>query len=342
MTFRASLIKIIIFTAVTVLLTAVLAATIANTNFGEMSGYTARFTDVSGLKPGNDVRISGVKVGQVKEITIAEDNLADVRFDVDGEHRLPSTVTATVRYRNVIGQRYLALGTHLDSPEPLPAGGTIPPERTKPALNLTILFNGFKPLFRALDPKQVNALSGEIIRVMQGEGGTISSLLEHTASLTTHIASRDKVIGEVIGNLDTVLKTINDRGPQTERLIDAIQQLVSGLAAKRKPIGEATQALGDLTTSVAGLLSDVRAPLRKDVKQLGRLMGLLDKDKKTVDEILHRLPRNLTKYVRVLSYGGWYNYYLCDVSGTIGIESLNVNLPVLPLATAERPKRCGP
>ncbi len=340
--FLRPLIKFLVFTVVTVLSTAVLAATIANTNFGEMSDYTARFTDVSGLKPGDDVRISGVKVGQVSAIAVAGDNIADVHFDVDTEHRIPDTVTAAVKYRNVIGQRYLALGTHADSPEPLPEGGVIPVERTKPALNLTVLFNGFKPLFKALDPKEVNQLSYELIQVFQGEGGTINSLLRHTASLTTTIADKDEVIGKVIANLNDVLTTVNDRGPQTKELIDSLQALVTGLAEKRKPIGEAAEALGSLTESVSGLVSDVRPPLRQDIASLGTLSRNLNDSQELIDKLLKILPKNLKEFTRVLSYGSWYNFYLCSISGTIGIESMNITVPITPPPGTERPERCGP
>lgn len=336
------LVKFVIFTVVTVLTTAVLAMTIANTNFGDTASYTARFTDVSGLKPGDDVRISGVKVGQVSSIEVAADHIADVHFDLETAHRVPSTVTATVKYRNVIGQRYLALGTQVDSAEPLRAGDVIGVERTRPALNLTVLFNGFKPLFRALDPDEVNKLSYEIIQVFQGEGGTINSLLSHTASLTTAIANKDKVIGEVIANLNEVLGTVNQRGPQTKELIDSLQALVSGLAEKRKPIGAAAEALGGLIESMAGLVSDARPPLREDIKHLGKVSRTLAESEELLDMLLKVMPGNLTKYTRVLSYGGWYNYYLCSITGTIGIESLNITLPITPPPGTKRPERCGP
>ncbi len=152
--FVPSLLKLLIFATVTVVLTGVLAATIANTNFGVTSGYLAKFTDASGLKEGDDVRIAGVKVGQVGSIGVSEgeQNLAEIRFDVERAYRLPAMVTATIKYRNLVGQRYLALGTDVTDGQTLPDGGVIPPERTKPALNLTVLFNGFKPLFRALAP----------------------------------------------------------------------------------------------------------------------------------------------------------------------------------------------
>ncbi|WP_372668514.1 MCE family protein [Amycolatopsis kentuckyensis] len=342
--FVGSLIKLAVFAVVTVLLTGVLAATIANTNFGETSGYLAKFTDASGLKEGDDVRIAGVKVGQVDAIGVVEGerNLAEVRFDVEQAYRLPETVTATIKYRNLVGQRYLALGTDVPGDRALPDGGTIPPERTKPALNLTVLFNGFKPLFKALSPKDVNQLSAEIISVFQGEGGTITSLLQHTASLTTAIASKDQVIGQVIANLNTVLGTVNARGPQLGDLIEQTQKLVSGLAEQRKPIGDAVSALGDLAVSTTGLLADARPALKDDVAQLGVLSQNLGDSGELINHLLEVLPGNLQKFTRTLSYGSWFNYYLCGITGTIGISSLDITVPIVPLPGTQRAERCGP
>ncbi|ADJ44225.1 ABC transporter substrate-binding protein [Amycolatopsis mediterranei S699] len=342
--FVPSLIKLAVFAVVTVLFTGILAATIANTDFGETSGYLAKFTDASGLKEGDDVRIAGVKVGQVDTIEVVEGerNLAEVRFDVEHAYRLPETVTATIKYRNLVGQRYLALGTDVPGDKALPEGGTIPPERTKPALNLTVLFNGFKPLFKALSPKDVNQLSAEIISVFQGEGGTITSLLRHTASLTSAIASKDQVIGQVIANLNTVLGTVNARGPQLGDLIEQTQKLVSGLAEQRKPIGDAVSALGDLAVSTTGLLADARPALKDDVAQLGVLSQNLGDSGELLNHLLEVLPGNLQKFTRTLSYGSWFNYYLCGITGTIGISSLDITLPIIPIPGTQRAERCGP
>ena len=94
-----------------------------------------------------------------------------------------------------------------DSDKRLPAGGTIPLERTEPALDLDALIGGFRPLFRALDPDKVNNIAQSIITIFQGQGGTINDILDQTASLTSALADRDQAIGEVIKNLNTVLDT---------------------------------------------------------------------------------------------------------------------------------------
>ncbi|HEX6353735.1 MCE family protein [Actinophytocola sp.] len=341
--FIAPLIKVVIFAVVTVTLTALLGLTIANTNLGSTAGYTARFTDATGLNVGDDIRMSGVRIGQVTDISVADNRYADVRFDIEAGRQLGRATTATIKYRNLIGQRYVSLGIGTgETNAVLHPGDMIPVEHTQPALNLTQLFNGFQPLFQALQPEEVNKLAGELIQVLQGEGGTIDSVLAHTASLTSTIASKDQVIGQVIDNLNTVLTTVNERTTEVAGLIDQLQQLATGLAEQREPIGEAIGALGDLTTSTAGLLSSARPPLKDDIAALGDLAGTLAEHGDTVDKFLAGLPHKVQTINRVSSYGGWYNYYLCSMSGRVGVSDLGVmvDLPLVPIAGTPMAERC--
>nr|WP_132125881.1 MlaD family protein [Actinocrispum wychmicini] len=330
-----------IFAVVTITLTALLGATIANSNFGGTSGYQARFTDASGLKVGDDVRILGVKVGTVDRLSVVDDRVAEVSFDIDAGRRLPSTATATIRYRNLVGQRYLAIGTGEGSTALLDPGGTIPVERTTPALNLTVLFNGFKPLFQALQPDDVNKLAFEIIQVLQGEGGTVDAILQHTATLTSTIAGKDKVIGDLVDNLNSVLDTVNGRSGAVNDLVVSLQQLVSGLSADRKPIGDAISALGGLTDVTAGLLDQARPALKADIAALGPLAENLNKQEPLLDGMLKGLENRADTFTRAVSYGSWLNFYLCRMSGTVGISALNVQVPFLPVPSTQMPARCG-
>ncbi len=327
--FVSPLIKGLIFVVITTLATVLLAVSITNTGLGETEPYSAKFLDATALNVGDDVRISGVRVGQVEELEIADHSLARVKFSLDSQRRLPADVSAVIKYRNMVGQRYIALERGKGTTGLLEPGGEIPLERTTPALDLTELFNGFKPLFQALSPKDVNQLSGEIVQVLQGEGGTVESLLAHTGSLTTTLASRDKVIGEVIKNLDTVLKTINGKGDALSTLVSALRELVSGLAGDRTAIGDAIEGLAGLSTATAGLLEQGREPLKDSIEGLGLLSGQLVDGKADVEEFLTVLPGKLNELGRLSTYGSWMNFYLCSAV-------LQSNPPRGVPATAER------
>ncbi|MEU4246171.1 MCE family protein [Amycolatopsis sp. NPDC026612] len=333
----APLIKLGIFVVVTVLFTTILGISIANINTTSTNAYKARFTDATLLLPNDDVRIAGVRVGQVKDVHIVDKRQAEVEFEVDAGRTLPAGVTAQIKFRNLVGQRYVSLGEGDDSSgKPLQPGGTIPLERTTPALDLTELFNGFKPLFTALNPDDVNKLSYEVIQVLQGEGGTVESLLSHTASLATTIAGKDQVIGEVIDNLNSVLDTVNAHTPQLNDLIVKLQQLVSGLAADRKPIGDAIESLGTLAETTSGLLGEVREPLKNDISALGNLTSALNKNEPELEHFIQFLPTKVSALTRTADYGSWFNFYACESSGSVSLPPLinDVPIPLVPLNRA--------
>ncbi len=335
------LVKLVIFTVVTVMATALLAISIANVNLSETTDYKARFSDATLLLPGDDVRIAGVRVGQVEEVGIVDRKQAEVTFSVSANKKLPKNVTAQIKFRNLVGQRYVSLsqGSGGNPNDVLEPGETIPLERTRPALDLTELFNGFKPLFRALSPDDVNKLSYEIIQVLQGEGGTVESLLEHTATLTSTIAGKDKVIGQVITNLNNALATINQRGEKLSTLVVQVQQLVSGLAADREPIGDAIEALGGLTDTTAGLLDQAREPLKQDIAALGGLVNNLNDSEAVVEHFIQFLPEKTAKLTRTVSYGSWFNFYVCSMSGSISIPGI-ITTPVDVPLSGSPPERC--
>src|SRR5437868_9639202 len=190
--------KLAVFVVVTTACIATLAITVSGVRFGPATEYRAVFTDASGLRPGDDVRVAGVHAGRVERISLTGGALAEVVFSVREQTRLPANVIAAIRWRDLIGRRYLALSAKaapaqtppqvpVQVPVQTPAqaprvaflrpGGQV--AETRPALDVTALFNGFRPLLSAIRPADVNRLSWQIVQVLQGEGGTIEALLTH-------------------------------------------------------------------------------------------------------------------------------------------------------------------
>ena len=335
-----SLVKLVVFVVVTVLATGTLAVTIGNIRFGATTAYRALFTDATGLMQGDDVRIAGVRVGDIKAVDVAERGrraMAEVTFTVDASNPLAVSTRAQIRYRNLVGQRYLALMEGPGSSRPLTAGGTLPLRQTQPALDLTVLFNGFKPLFAALSPDDVNAFAMEIVKTLQGEAGDVNSLLGHTASLTSTLADRDQVIGRTVHNLNSVLGTVDARGKQLSTLIVELQRFVSGLSQDRKAIGTSLSNIADLADATSGLLQEGRPAIRNDVKRLGEVAGNLDDNKEVVAGVLQRLPNKLNTITRTATYGSWFNFYLCDFEGRVVLSNTVAVSPNYHSSAA----RCG-
>ena len=304
--------RVALFTAMCFVFMFVLVTVFGQFRFDSRVSYSAVFTNVSGLKGGNFVRIAGVEVGKVSDMVLHKDGTVTVNFSVDKGLTLTEGTRAAVRYENLIGDRYLSLEDGPGSVRKLQPGQTIPLARTSPALDVDALIGGFRPLFRALDPDQVNALSGQLLKVFQGQGGTISSVLAQTSALTTTLAGRDELIGQVITNLNTVLGTFAARDDQFSTGLDKLSQLVQGLTDRKTDITNGVAYINAAAASVADLLTVARQPIKEAVTQTDRFSGQVMSDHDYVDDLVKTLPDAYQVLGRNGLYGDYFGFYLCD------------------------------
>ncbi|MEV0298979.1 MCE family protein [Nocardia sp. NPDC050710] len=328
----ATTVKLTIFTVVMALVFAGLAIVFSQMRFAREYGYHAVFTSSSGILPGAKVRIAGVPVGSVSSVKVGKDHLAHVEFDVDRKYQLLTSTRATIKYENLVGDRYLELLEGPGSAKKLHAGGTIGTDQTSPALDLDMLLGGFKPLLRGLDPGQVNDLTNALLHIFQGQGGTLVQLLNSGGSFAKTLSERDELIGSVINNLNAVLQTIDERGDQFATTLDELQRLISGLAANRDPIGDALPRIAGATGDLTNLLAQARPDLRATIEQTGRLATNIDDGSDTLQWVLERLPETYKKLIRIGAYGSFLQLYICGtnllVDGPNG-QTLEVKLPGL-------------
>jgi phospholipid/cholesterol/gamma-HCH transport system substrate-binding protein len=284
----------------------------AQLRFQSESTYNAEFTNVSGLKVGDFVRIAGVEVGKVQHISIRPDTVVNVKFSADNTVVLTEGTRAVIRYDNVIGNRYMELQEGAGGVKRLSRDQTIPTDHTEPALDLDALIGGFRPLFRALDPLQVNALSGQLIQVLQGQSEAIGSFLTQTAALTSTLANRDELIGQVITNLNTVLGSVGDQSQQFDKALTSLAELVKRLAAGKTDLTNSVAYSNAAAGSIADLLSQARQPFKGVVAQSERANNLVLADHDYFDNLLNTLPDAYQALARQGMYGDFFTFYLCE------------------------------
>jgi phospholipid/cholesterol/gamma-HCH transport system substrate-binding protein len=335
-------IKLGAFALVLLMFTAIIIVVFGQLRFDRTTGYSAEFSSASGLRAGQFVRASGVEVGKVDKVELMNGGTrVKVDFAVDRSLPLFQGTTASIRYLNLIGDRYLELKRG-DDEKRLPAGGTIPIEHTQPALDLDALIGGFRPLFRALDPDKVNNIAQSIVTIFQGQGGTINDILDQTASLTSALADRDQAIGEVVRNLNTVLDTTVKHQQQFDETVQNFEKLITGLKNRADPIATSVAGISDAAGSVADLLGENRPLLQKTVTQLEVIQQPLVDQKDQLNDILTRLPTALKIIGRAGGvYGDFFNFYACDV--TLKLNGLQPGGPVRTVKVWSQPSgRCTP
>jgi phospholipid/cholesterol/gamma-HCH transport system substrate-binding protein len=345
MKITGTVVRLSIFSLVLLLFTVVIIVVFGQMRFDRTNGYSAEFSNVSGLRQGQFVRASGVEIGKVNSVKLIDGGRhALVKFSVDRSVPLYQSTTAQIRYLNLIGDRYLELkrGEGEGADRVLSAGGLIPLSRTSPALDLDALIGGFKPLFRALDPDKVNTIASALVTVFQGQGGTINDILDQTAQLTTQLGERDQAIGEVIKNLNIVLDTTVRHRQQFDQTVNNLEVLITGLKNHGDQLAGGTAHISNAAGTVADLLAEDRGLLHKTINYLDAVQQPLIDQRDQLNDFLHRVPTALNMIGRAIgSYGDFVNFYACDI--TLKINGLQAGGPVRTVRLFQQPTgRCTP
>lgn len=310
---RGTLWRLAVFVAVSLLGAFALFAIFAQLRFEPENTYKALFNNVTGLDDGNFVRIAGVEVGKVKRITVRPDALVEVEFSTDRSVGLTEGSRAVIRYSDLVGGRYLALEEGPGGTKVIRPGETLPLANTAPALDLDSLIGGFRPLFRALNPEQVNELSGQLITAFQGQGDAVASFLSHTATVTSTLADRDQLIGEVITNLNTVLGTLGDESGQLDTTVTSLSELIKELADRRTDISAGLANANRASGTFADLLGQTREPLKETLVETDRAATIAVADHDYLDNLIATLPEKYQLLGRQGLYGDFFSFYLCDL-----------------------------
>jgi phospholipid/cholesterol/gamma-HCH transport system substrate-binding protein len=321
MSVKGPLVKFLALGVVAVLAIALIYSTLRNTVRGDTTTYSAEFIDVNGLREGDDVRVAGVKVGRVEGLQL-EGTRARVEFRVRTDQTVFENTRALIRYQNLVGQRYLSLMPGEGPARPLPADASIPAARTEPSLDLSALLNGFEPLFSLLEPDDLNRLAGTIIQALQGEGPALNSLLMQSAELSSKLADRDQVLGNVLTGMTQVLSNLSTKDAEFDQLLGQTRRLLDSVGGNTGEIFGALEKINIASDTVSGFLTDIRPALRTDLARFNQVAALFLHEGPTVDGTLRELPLFLGGVARVTQYGSWLNVYACNI---------DVNIAPLPV-----------
>lgn len=329
--------KVIGFCAVGVACASLVANTLSVPVRGDSQRYTVEFTDVEGLHEGNPVTMSGVRVGRVDSIAFADagggTSKAVVGIEVSSDYALDRNTTAAVRYGDMLGARYVALGLPEGSAvvpigaaasEALEPGGVIPIERTTPPVDLTALMNGFAPLFDALDPAEVNTLTRGFVETFDGQGATVSLLLDRIATLTTDIADRGGVFEQLLTNMNVLMSSVDRRQPQLEQLITGLRDMSTSVVGSNDSLAVLLDDGNRAVASLAAALARSQGTFGASITDLTSVTEAWIADTPAFEQFVAKMPQFADGVNRISAYGGFVSLYLCNFVLQAGDVEANI------------------
>lgn len=314
--------KLAIFTVVTIAVTVWLAAVIGNLRlFSSPYVVTAQFSDASGLLNGDVVKAAGVTVGRVSDIRIVN-GIAMVDLAVDEGTEIPAGVGAEIRFRNLIGQRMVTLVGDGSATASLRDGDEISLDRTRPAFDLTALFNGLRPLIRSTDPNDINIVTREVVAALSGREEEFAGFLGNVALVSDTLADKDTELATLLEGFTVVTQDLAGRDRQLNTTLAAMAELVSDLAADSDSIDAALVTLSDASKRLRGVVARNDERIAGSVEDLEILLDAVEDEKENLKKAVRNLPEFLIAVERATTYGQWANIHLIhackDDLGTCG------------------------
>lgn len=296
---------------------------------GETTPYAALFSDVFGLREGDDVRMAGVRVGRVEKIELQGD-LAAVSFVVQSDQKLFGTTVASVTYQNIVGQRYLGLSLgSLGDPGVLPADSVIPVERTDPSFDVGTLLNGYEPLFSVLNPRDADNLTKGVIQSLQGDNASIAALVEQTSQLAETFAGKDEQLGQVITDLNVVVDNLAQHNASLDQIIARATASVALFEARQPELvasmGSISRVVRQLSTITDEVYPDLEELVTREPGFAQHMVGI----EPQLAFVGANLPLLLKGFGRITNEGAYVNAYACDLNATGFFPGLNDVVPII-------------
>jgi phospholipid/cholesterol/gamma-HCH transport system substrate-binding protein len=328
---RGTALKLTVFTLFTIAVTFWLGSIIGNISpFAETYAVQAVFSDATGVLVGDPVKIAGVTVGKVTGFEV-EDNDAVVDIQLEGDVEVPTNVIAEIKYRNLIGQRMVNLIRPSDpASDILQDGGRIPVTNTRPALDLSVVFNNLRPLIQTSNPAEINAVARATVAVFKGREEDLASILGNFGTLSKTLAAGDQRLARMVSSLNDLTRVLNSRSNSIRTGLNRFTEVMEALAEVTPELERVIDQVDDASSKFGNLIARNRGNLTQELADLAVVLDVLADNLAPLDRVAKNLKEVLLATARSQSYGRWWNLYVvnlcpegpvCDVTEALPLSS---------------------
>ncbi|GGX45495.1 MCE family protein [Streptomyces chryseus] len=291
---------------------------------GSGETYSAAFSEAGGLKPGDEVRIAGVKVGKVDDVGL-DDGHVQVTFRVKGDPEFGTRTGASIRVKTILGAKYLALepkGSGLLEP-----GSEIPLSRTVAAYDVVEAFSDLTTTTEKVDKKQLATALDTLSATFEDAPDEVKASIEGLSKISRTVSSRDQALRELLGHANGVTGVLAKRKGEFSKLVKDGDKLFEEIHRRREVIHALLKSSVALSMQLSGLVKDNREAIGPALTRLNTVVRMLERNQASLDRSAKLLAPYTRVFTNTLGNGRWFDSY---------IENLVVPTPVTPRTGGSR------
>jgi phospholipid/cholesterol/gamma-HCH transport system substrate-binding protein len=273
------------------------------------SDYSAYFSEAGGIKPGSDVRVSGLSVGRVSSVRLDGTKVL-VDFTVRNGVELGDRTEAAIKTETVLGSKMLEITPRGDGE----LSGTIPLERTKSPYDLPTALGDLTTTISALDTTQLSSALTTLADTFKDTPPDLKAALEGVARFSDTLNARDAQLRNLLANANKVTAVLGKRSDQIAQLVVTTNSLLSEILSQRASIDALMNNLTAVSRQISGLVDDNRTQLKPAVDKLNGVLGILDNRKSELQRVLYLLRRYAMSFGEVLGAGPFFKASLVNLA----------------------------
>ncbi|MFI5684399.1 MCE family protein [Streptomyces sp. NPDC051636] len=274
---------------------------------GDGRTYSAAFSEAGGLKPGDEVRIAGVKVGKVEDVDLDGDHVK-VTFKVKGDPRFGTETGASIRVKTILGAKYLAL--HPKGPGQLKSGSEIPLRRTVAAYDVVQAFSDLTTTSEKVDTDRLAKALDTISTTFQDSPAEAQASIKGLSRISRTVASRDKALGELLDHANGTTGVLAERSGDFTALVKDGDKLFKEISKRRKAIHKLLKTSAALGIELSGLVEDNDKEIGPALKGLKHVVQMLERNQSSLDRSVKLLAPYVRLFTNTLGNGRWFDSYV--------------------------------
>ncbi len=260
---------------------------------------TAYFPRTVGIYPGSDVRVLGVRIGEVRKIT-PEGGRVRVELEYDEGREVPAGAQAAIINSSVVSDRYVQLLPVYRKGPALRDGDVIPETRTAVPVELDRIFDSLHTTAEALGPEGANK-DGSLSRLLgvsadnlDGQGGNLHRTVKDLADAAGTLSDGRGDLFGTVRNLQVFTATLAADDKSGRSFNDSLEKVADQLAAERKDLAAALRHLGIALADVSDFVRENKKSLTSNVKGLSKVTKVLVTQREALAELLEVAPAGLS------------------------------------------------
>lgn len=270
---------------------------------GAGTSYSAEFSEAAGLKPGNEVRIAGVKVGSISGVKL-DGNKVVVSFRAKNAW-IGDQTTASIQIKTLLGQKYLALdpeGSHTLNPDT-----RIPLSRTVSPYDVIDAFSDAAKQIEQVDTKQLATSMEVLSEAFKGTPPEIRASIDGVARLSDTFGKRDQELRKLLHATQGVTKVLADRNQEFQQLITNGGQLLTELNSRQQAIRQLLAGAATVGRELTALVKDNEAQIGPALRNLSGAIDILNANQTNIAKTLQLAAPFYGIYASVLGNGRWFD-----------------------------------